>query len=576
MLAAQQWLMAERDFLVRGAVDAIGAGLAPAAARAALFIFAASAAAAVVRLASRATLFAGGRNVEYELRAALLAQLHRLGPSFFREHPTGEVMSRATNDLAQVRLLLGFGVLNIIGSALALASALYVMASISGRLTLAALAVWPVLALVTRAFSARLFARSRQSQQVLGELSGRLLASLAGGRVVRSLGMAEAEVAALERESRRYLAQGLLLARLRGSMWPVVGTITAAGVLVVFWYGASLLLAGRISTGGFAAFWLALLRLSWPMLAVGFVASIVQRGRASHARLCEIFAAEPEIADGGARAPERFSGAVRVSHLHYAYGDRDVLRDVSFAAPAAGSLALVGRTGAGKSTLGALLARPLPTPPGTVFLDGSDVCLLPLCAVRGAIGYAPQDAFLFSTTVAENIAYGLPEDKGGGAEDPARTARVAEAAAAAQIHAEVLGLPEGFDTVVGERGVQLSGGQRQRVALARALVREPAVLVLDDPLSAVDTETEAAILEAIERQARERTLILITHRVAAAQRCARVLVLDRGRVVEQGTHEELCAAGGLYALLAAEQRLWHELDELAHGSPPARVAPEDP
>ncbi len=536
LLLVQQGLMAARDLLVKSAVDHIDASAVEQATRTALILLGVSVAAATARVLSRITMFQGGRNVEYELRAALLARLHKLGPSFFRKMPTGDIMSRATNDLAQVRLLLGFGVLNIIGSLFALASALYVMMSFSVRLTLAALATTPVLMLITRSFSSRLFARNRENQEAIGKMSDRVLASLAGVRVVRSFALEEAEIRAFEETNLAYQEKSLALARLRGSMGPLMGAMSSASILVVFWYGGHLVLTGQMTKGDFVGFWLALLRLTWPLLALGFVAAIVQRGRAGYERLRQVF-------DGRARhrgrpAARAGDGARRhqaSSHLSFAHGKRTVVDDVSFEVPAGGSLAIVGRTGSGKSTIATLLARLLPTPAGAVFLDGADICDLPLGTVRASIGYAQQDAFLFSTTVARNIGYALEDPDAADAMDEVR-----RAAREASVLDEVEGLPEGFDTVVGERGVQLSGGQRQRVALGRALLREPPVLVLDDPLSAVDAKTEAAILEAIDRQAENRTLLLITHRVAAARRCDRVLVLDDGKVVEQGTHEELC------------------------------------
>jgi ATP-binding cassette subfamily B protein len=562
MLVALQLFMAWRDFLVKDAVDAIAAGAGSIAARAAVVILVVSVGAMAVRIASRVTIFTAGRNVEYELRRRLLAHLHRLGPSFFGTMPTGEIMSRATNDLQQVRLLLGFGILNVISSLMALVSALWVMLAISGRLTLAAVSTFPLLALVTRSFSTKMFTRTRENQAALGVMSDRVLASLAGVRVVRSFAMEEAESEAFERENQRYLGASLALARVRGAMGPIMGMVSAAGVLIVFWYGGSLLIEGAITTGDFVAFWLALLRLTWPLTALGFVAAIVQRGRAGYQRLLAVLEAEPEVKDGPTAAPARIDGALRVEGLSFAYGARQVLEDVSFEVPAGGSLAIVGRTGSGKTTLASLLSRLLPTPHGAVFLDGHDVCDLPVATVRAAIGYAQQDAFLFSTTVSENIGFAL--------EDPDDQAEVIrEAAREAQVLDDVERLPDGFETVVGERGVQLSGGQKQRVALARALVREPPVLVLDDPLSAVDAKTEAAILETLERQAAERTLILITHRVAAARRCDHIVVLEQGHVVERGTHDELASASGLYALFAEEQQMEHEMAAL--GERPSEV-----
>jgi ATP-binding cassette subfamily B protein len=313
---------------------------------------------------------------------------------------------------------------------------------------------------------------------------------------------------------------------------------------------------GGISQGDFFAFWLALGRMTWPIIALGFSVAIIQRGRAGFDRLREILEASPEVTDGSLRAPDTFRGSLRAAGLSFSYGDRIVLDDVTFEVPAGGSLAIVGRTGSGKSTLATLLARLLPTPPKTVFVDDLDVCDLPVVATRANIGYAQQDAFLFSTTVARNIGFSLDTD------EPS-TELIEHAAREAQVYDEIMALPEQFDTVVGERGVQLSGGQKQRIALARALAREPKILVLDDPLSAVDAKTETAILSAIDRQKKARTLVLITHRIAAASRCDRIIVLDQGRVVERGTHEELVRGGGVYEIFAEEQSAERELEAFA-------------
>ncbi len=519
--------------------------------------------AVVVRVASRVVLFNGGRNVEYELRGALLGKLHTLGPSFFRKMPVGEVMSRSTNDLAQVRLLFGFGALNVVNTTFAFVSALGIMIGLSPRLTLASIAVYPPLIFVTRWFSRQMFVRTRDSQDALGKLSDRVQTNLAGVRVVRSFAIEADEERAFEKANRDYLEKSLGIARIRGSMGPMMGMLATLGTFVVFWYGGRLVVQGEISPGDFVAFLSALARLAWPVMALGFMLSIVQRGRASFARLEEVFRAEPEVVSGDAPAPAEVRGALSVRGLSFAYGDRVVLDDVSFEVGAGRSLAIVGRTGAGKTTLASLLPRLLPAPRGRVFLDGVDVCDLPVESVRRAIGYAQQDSFLFSTTVGRNVGFPLDD-----ADAPPAIEKEERALEEAFVLDEVRRFDGGLDTIVGERGVQLSGGQRQRIALARALLREPPVLVLDDPLSAVDAKTEAAILEAIERQKRARTLLLITHRVAAASRCDRILVLDGGRVVEEGTHAELLGRGGLYARFAEEQAIAGELDELGREEPP--------
>jgi ATP-binding cassette subfamily B protein len=457
-------------------------------------------------------------------------------------------------------MLYGFGVLNVVNVIFAFASALTVMVQQNVPLTLACLANLPFVILVSRAVSRGLYVRMRENQAALGQMSDVLQANLAGVRVVRSFALEERERDRFEASNRRYLDASLGLARLRGSFAPTIGAVASLGILVFFWYGSALLLkgedAGGLSRGAFFAFWSAFARMTWPMIAVGFSLSIVQRGRAGFARLKEIFDAEPEVLDGPLPM-QAVGGALSVKGLGFAYGKRKVLDDVSFDVAPGQSLAIVGRTGSGKTTLSMLLARLLPTPAATVTIDGVDVCDLPLAAVRSSIGYAQQDAFLFSTTVSRNVGFALAEP-----DAPEAQGRIRDAAREAQVLEEALGLPEGFDTVVGERGVQLSGGQKQRIALARALVWEPKILILDDPLSAVDAKTESAILDAIERQAAARTVLLVTHRIAAASRCDRIVVLEQGRIVEQGTHDELVQAGGIYAAFAEEQKMASELQAL--------------
>lgn len=544
-------------WLLQHAIDALRAGALDAVRDFALIVVAIAAVMWAVRTASRIVVFNVGRDVEYELRNEILGRIHLLGPSFFQRVGTGDIMSRATNDLGQVRLLVGFGVLHVVNSVFAYVGALALMLAISPRLTLFALMPVPLFVMATRWFSRALFRRSRASQEALASLADRAQESLAGIRLVRAFAIEEHAETRFEDANQNALRRNMDLVMLRGLMWPVLMTLASIGTLIVIWMGGSMVISGELTVGQFAAFNAYLGQLVWPTMAFGFLLSVVQRGRAAYERVRDVLDAEPDVVEAPDAQPPKGQGALAVRGLSYDYDGRRALEDVSVEVAAGGSLAVVGRTGSGKSTLAALLPRLLPTPERSVYLDDEDVTELELHGLRRSIGYAQQEPFLFSTTVAKNIGFALDDPDGAHAMD-----RIREAASEAAVLDEIESLPDGFETVVGERGVQLSGGQKQRIALARALLNQPSVLVLDDPLSAVDARTEARILQALDRAGEGRTVVLVTHRVAAAARTQRIVVLDQGRVVERGTHEELCAAGGIYSQLAARQRIEQELATL--------------
>ena len=551
-------------WLLKIAVDAFTTAQVGRAQEAALALVVLALFMLVTRVYSRVLIFNVARDVEYTLRAQILAQLHRLGAGFFGKSSAGDIMSRATNDLGQVRLLLGFGALNLVNAVVAYVSALALMITISPTLTLVALAPYPLFLLATRLFVRKLFTVSQEQQRVLGRLAERAQEYLSGVRVVRAYAADGFEAARFDVVNREAVSRTMAVVGLRALMTPVLMGISAAGTLLVLYRGGLMINAGTLSKGELLAFYAYLTQLVWPTMAFGYLLSIVQRGRAAYGRVREILDAEPDIREDAqplslprGEGGRLGRGALSVSGLSFAYGGRKVLDDVSFELPEGGTLAIVGRTGSGKSTLAGLLARLLPTPSGAVRLDGMDITKLRLRELRKAVGYAPQEPFLFSTTVGRNIGFALDQP-----DDPAALARIRSAAEEAAILAELERLPDGLDTVVGERGVQLSGGQKQRVALARALLSGPAVLVLDDPLSAVDAKTERAILDALERAARGRSLILITSRTGAAARCDHILLLDEGRVKERGTHSQLVRRGGMYAELVARQSLERELAAL--------------
>ncbi len=546
------------------AVDAAVQGREQIALHWATVLIALALGAFLVRVLSRVAVFNAGREAEYELRGALFDKLLKLGPKHVQQYGTGDLMSRATNDLAQVRMLLGFGILNVFNTALALASALAVTLSISVRLTLASLISLPALVWITRSFSRKVFARTRENQAALGDMSDTVQVSLSGVRLVRAYGLEASQGGLFSKVNGVLLEKSLDLARLRGAMGPIMQAVSAVGLVVVFWYGGYLRMHGALTDGQLLAFFRAITRLTWPLIALGFLVSLVQRGRAAYERITEIFAAHPSIQSGPIVADFDHVPTLSVTGLSHYYGERKVVDDVSFQVKPGERVAIVGRTGSGKSTLALLLSRALETKRGCVHLDDVDVCDLDLTVLRSTVRHCQQTPFLFSTSVSRNLAYAF--------DDPdSQDARLGAQVVARQLRLDqdIEHLAAGYDTFVGERGIQLSGGQRQRVALGRTLLANSRILVLDDPTSSVDTATEQSLLKAIEQQQRGRSLIVITHRVSLASHCQKVLVLDEGKLIEWGSPDSLQASNGLYARFVEEQRLEHELEELeAKGTQP--------
>src|SRR5438876_8744395 len=538
-------------------VDAIRSR-GPVVTRYVLLIAAIAVVQAVVRTFSRFVIFNIGRDIEYDLRNDLFRHLEAQPLAFYQQRQTGDLMSRLVNDVTAVRLLLGLGILNFIDAPLAYALGLSGMLLKDVRLTVASLAVYPAAFLVVKRTSRLLMERTFRVQEGLGELSSRVQETLSGIHVVKAYACEAHEVQSFARANARFQELNLRLARVRGFIGPVMNIVGGAGVLVVLWYGGREAIAGRLLIGDLVAFIGYLGQLAWPTMALGWMLSIVQRGRAAMQRLNELFAVAPAVTSpAGATAPADVRGELVLRGVSFRYPGRPdappVLDDVDLTIPAGSTVALVGRTGAGKSTLVQLLPRLFDVDAGVILLDGRDVRTLPLGWLRCQVGLVPQDPFLFSRSVRDNVAFALEADGDG---------RVDQAVRMASLGRDVAEFPHGLDTIVGERGVTLSGGQKQRVALARVLAAAPRVLVLDDALSSVDAETERTILDQLRGFFRERTTILVAHRLTTVKEADLICVLDGGRVVELGDHESLLARGGVYADLFRQQSLEVELEAI--------------
>jgi ATP-binding cassette, subfamily B, multidrug efflux pump len=494
------------------------------------------------------------REIEYDLRNDIFRHLESLSYSHYQKNRTGDIMARATNDLNAVRMLLGPAIMYSANTLVFTAAALFFMWHISPKLTLYAFAPLPIASIVVQYIGRRIHERFEKIQAQFSDISARAQENFSGARVVRAYAQEEAEIALFETSNQEYVTRSLPLARLTGMLWPTLELLLGFAVVMVLWLGGREVLLGRISLGQFVAFNTYIVMLTWPIIALGWVINIFQRGTASMGRIEEILVARSEITDAEAasdlKATTTLRGEIEFRHLDFTYGGAPVLKDVNLTIPAGSSLAIVGPTGSGKTTLVNLLPRIYDAAPGSLLIDGRPIREYPLETLRRNIGFVPQETFLFSDSVRENIAFGV---------ETASDDQVQRAAAAANIAADIEGFPEGYKTLVGERGITLSGGQKQRSAIARAIIRDPSILVLDDALSSVDTYTEETILNHLREVMRDRTTIFISHRVSTVRNADRIAVLHEGRVVELGTHEELIARNGYYTDLYNKQLLEEEL-----------------
>ena len=570
----------------------------------ALEILAIAIVSAVCLYLTRQIIIGASREIEFDLRNDLFAHLERQPPSFFQRNRTGDIMARSTNDLSAVRQLLGPAIMYSANTVVFTAAALPFMIRMSPRLTMFAFVPLPVASVLVQFFGARIHTRFERIQAMFSDISAQAEENFSGARLVRAFAQEEAQIAAFEESNREYIRRSLLLARLMAMLWPTLELVLGFSLMLTLLVGGREVVQHRLTVGQFASYNVYMVQLTWPMIAIGWVVNLVQRGTASVVRIDALLKEPPAIddshaglnnaqpqlpasrhpeqregplysapaqapgrpapspilsshsaAEGSAFAPAQargnINGDVEFRNLTFGYDTGpEILHNISLHIPAGTSLAIVGPTGSGKSTLISLIPRLYDADPGTVLLDGRPIRNYTLATLRAAIGFVPQETFLFSTTLHDNIALGEPN---------ATPAQVLQAAQTAQIGKEIQEFPLGFDTVVGERGMTLSGGQKQRSAIARALLREPRILILDDALASVDTYTEEQILAGLRTAMQGRTSILIAHRASTARNADRIAVLNSGRITEIGTHDELVARGGYYADLFEKQSLEEEI-----------------